>query len=54
MNDPTTTSARADFGYDEATEPKRPEMSLGELFQEMTGELGTLFRKEIEDRKSVV
>ena len=33
---------------DPATTPKRPEMSLGELFSEMTGELGNLFRKEVE------
>jgi hypothetical protein len=33
---------------DPATTPKRPEMSLGELFSEMTGELSTLFRKEVE------
>jgi uncharacterized membrane protein YqjE len=34
--------------YDPATQPKRPELSLGELIGEMTGELSTLFRKEIE------
>ena len=33
---------------DLTTEPKRPEMSLGELFSEMTSELSTLFRKEVE------
>ena len=33
---------------DPATTPKRPEMSLGELFSEMTSELSTLFRKEVE------
>jgi hypothetical protein len=32
--------------YDPATQPKRPELSLGELIGEMTGELSTLFRKE--------
>jgi len=31
-----------------ATEPKRPDMSLGELFGEMTSEVGTLIRKELE------
>jgi len=31
-----------------ATEPKRAESSLGELFSEMTAELSGLFRKEIE------
>jgi F0F1-type ATP synthase assembly protein I len=34
--------------FDPATTPKRPDMSLGELFSEMTGELSTLFRKEVE------
>jgi uncharacterized membrane protein YqjE len=33
---------------DLTTEPKRPEMSLGELFSEMTSDVSTLFRKEIE------
>jgi len=33
---------------DLATTPKRPDMSLGELFAEMTTELSTLFRKEVE------
>lgn len=31
-----------------ATEPKRPEMTLGELFGELTDELTTLFRKEVQ------
>jgi uncharacterized membrane protein YqjE len=31
-----------------ATEPKRPDMSLGELFGELTDELTTLFRKEVQ------
>jgi uncharacterized membrane protein YqjE len=34
--------------YDPATQPKRPEASLGELFSEMTSSLSELFRKEIE------
>jgi uncharacterized membrane protein YqjE len=34
--------------YDPATQPKRPERSLSELFGEMTSEVSTLFRKEIE------
>jgi len=38
--------------YDPATVPKRPEASLGELFTEMTGEMGTLFRKEVELAKA--
>jgi uncharacterized membrane protein YqjE len=33
--------------FDPATQPKRPELSLGELVTEMTGEMSTLFRKEI-------
>jgi hypothetical protein len=33
---------------DEATMPKRPEASLGELVGEMTSELSTLFRQEVE------
>jgi uncharacterized membrane protein YqjE len=39
------TSGRA---YDPATEPLQPDKSLGELFSEMTSELSTLFRKEVE------
>jgi len=34
--------------YDPATQPKRPDRSLGELFGEMTADISTLFRKEIE------
>ena len=34
--------------FDPATTPKRPERTLGELFGEMTSELSTLFRKEVE------
>jgi hypothetical protein len=34
------------------TEPKRPEASLGELVAEMTSDLSTLFRKEIELAKT--
>jgi uncharacterized membrane protein YqjE len=34
--------------YDPATEPKRPDRSLGELFGEMTTDLSTLMRKEVE------
>jgi uncharacterized membrane protein YqjE len=33
---------------DLSTQPKRPEASLGELFSEMTSEIGTLFRQEVE------
>ena len=54
MSDRMTTASSANGSsgtsaeIDTATTPKRPEMSLGELFSEMTGELGTLFRKEVE------
>ena len=37
---------------DLATQPKRPEASLGELFAEMTSELSTLFRQEVELAKT--
>jgi hypothetical protein len=36
----------------QATQPKRPEASLGELVAEMTSDLSTLFRKEIELAKT--
>jgi F0F1-type ATP synthase assembly protein I len=38
--------------HDPVTEPKRPEASLGELVSEMTSDLSTLFRKEIELAKT--
>ena len=38
--------------YDPATQPKRPDASLGELLADMTRDLGTLFRKEIELAKT--
>ena len=38
--------------YDPATEPKRPEASLGELLSEMTSDLSTLLRKEVELAKT--
>jgi len=34
--------------HDPVTEPRRPEATLGELFGEMTRDITTLFRKEIE------
>ena len=40
----TTTTQRPEI----ATTPKRPEASLGELVAEMTSELSTLFRQEVE------
>jgi hypothetical protein len=47
-------SDRVDVGtaYDPATEPKRPDASLGELISDMTSDLSTLFRKEIELAKT--
>ena len=42
----------AGTAYDPATDPKRPELSLGELVAEMTSDLSTLFRKEIELAKT--
>ena len=42
----------AGTAYDPATDPKRPEASLGELVSEMTSDLSTLFRKEIELAKT--
>jgi hypothetical protein len=45
-------SAATGTDYDPATEPKRAEVSLGELVGELTDELSTLFRKEIELAKT--
>ena len=39
-------------GYDPATQPKRPDATLGELFSEMTTDLSTLLRQEIELAKT--
>jgi F0F1-type ATP synthase assembly protein I len=41
-----------DAGYDPATQPKRPDATLGELFGEMTSDLSQLFRQEIELAKT--
>jgi hypothetical protein len=38
--------------FDPDTQPRRPESSLGELLTEMTSELSTLFRQEIELAKT--
>src|ERR1700752_5394072 len=38
--------------FDPATQPKRPEASLGELLSELTSDLSTLLRKEVELAKS--
>jgi uncharacterized membrane protein YqjE len=35
-------------GRDTATQPKRSDATLGELFSEMTSEVSTLFRQEVE------
>ena len=51
-NTPTSDQLAAGAGYDPATDPKRPEASLGELVAEMSSELSTLFRKEIELAKT--
>jgi Putative Actinobacterial Holin-X, holin superfamily III len=42
----------AGSGQDPGTEPKRAEASLGELVGEMTAELSSLFRKEVELAKT--
>jgi len=42
------TSHAADRDDSRPTEPRRPEQSLGELFGEMTRDVTTLFRKEID------
>ena len=34
--------------HDPAVEPARPEASLGQLFGELTGQMGDLFRQELE------
>ena len=38
--------------YDPATQPKRPEASLGELLSEMSSDLSTLLRQEVELAKT--
>jgi len=38
--------------YDPATQPKRPDASLGELLGDMTADLSTLLRKEVELAKT--
>lgn len=38
--------------YDPATQPRRPEASLGELFSEVTSDLSALLRKEVELAKT--
>lgn len=38
--------------YDPATQPKQPDRSLGELFAEMSREMGDLFTKEVQLAKA--
>jgi uncharacterized membrane protein YqjE len=49
---PNYSSEIAAEHSDLATEPKRSDDSLGELLSELTGELSTLFRQEIELAKT--
>ncbi len=44
----TSNDSGPAVGYDPATQPKRPEASLSELFSQMTSDVSTLFRKELE------
>jgi hypothetical protein len=46
----STTTAQG--SYDPATQPRRPDESLGQLFGDMTRDLGDLFRKELELAKT--
>ena len=52
VSDAGSPDLRTASGYDSATEPKRPDASLGELISELTTEVSTLFRKEIELAKT--
>jgi uncharacterized membrane protein YqjE len=49
---PTYSTGVRTVPDDLATEPKRSDESLGDLLSEMTSELSTLFRKEIELAKT--
>jgi len=44
----SSSDPRTDLAHDPAVEPLRPEASLGELFTELTTEVGDLVRKELE------
>jgi F0F1-type ATP synthase assembly protein I len=44
----TETRGLTRTDWDPTTEPKRPDKTLGELFADMSADIGTLFRKEIE------
>lgn len=46
--DRTSAATEQLDGRDLATQPKRPERSLGELLGEMSSDLGALLRKEVE------
>jgi len=43
---------RAADAHDPAVEPMRPDASLGDLFGELTGQMGDLFRQELELAKT--
>ena len=49
---PTSDHLERERAYDPETEPKRPEASLGELVSQMTADISTLFRKEIDLAKT--
>ena len=50
---PDSGATDVDTGrFDPETQPQRPDASLGELLAEMTSELSTLFRQEIELAKT--
>lgn len=44
----TDAHLRSDFDTDDDLRPKRPELSLGELFGKLTADVGELFRKEVQ------
>ncbi len=53
MSSSTGPGARAESDdFTPHTQPRRPEASLGDLLSEMTSELSTLFRQEIELAKT--
>ena len=43
----SSSDPRTDLAHDPAVEPLRPEATLGELFTELTTEVGDLVRKEL-------
>jgi uncharacterized membrane protein YqjE len=48
VSDDIIRSGETRTGYDPATQPIRPEASLGQLFGEMTSDMSRLFRDEVE------